>query len=224
MHDFDEPHHKTKPKLRQKQSQKTKPEKPKKEKSKSSEKQSKPEPEKPLNNKRNSEKQQSESQRKNRRKKQDKNVVLEETKQSSKMKAWQSEPDETFGSPEELPNPGKVIEHEKLLSDTTTSKLENQLSYACDAKSTRSEDKNDEIKIKGVNSTNPTSETSSFKDSSVNSHQDLGKSTVSPAQQKTGRGHKNSQKQTQNEKKTPNEKRTGKKNKKPLKSDRPKYG
>ena len=153
----------------------------------------------------------------------EKNLTLEESKQANKPKAWQSEPDDQFGSPSGLGKPKKIKEKEKMLEDTTSGKLENQLSYAWDAKSTRSEDKNDEVKIKWVNSTNPTSETSSFKDSSVHSQQEM-KNIASPFPPKSGKGQKSSGKQAQNEQKTLKERRSGKKSKKPLKSDRPKYG
>lgn len=82
-------------------------------------------------------------------------------------------------------------------------------------KSTRSDDKNS--RPKNVHSTNPTSETSSFKDSSVASHQDAVNQENPKKKGKSQTGE--SWIQTDKKLKKPKEQ----KRKKPLKSDRPKY-
>lgn len=124
-------------------------------------------------------------------------------------------------------NKGTASELNSGLKSSTTHlhkvgeiKINKQLSYTSEVKSTRSEDKSSRNKNKNVHSTNPTSETSSFKDSSVASHQDV-KVYHSENKSKKGKSQVVNENWIQTEKKAKKPREFRKK--KPLKSDRPKY-
>lgn len=104
--------------------------------------------------------------------------------------------------------------------DNCIGDINKHLSYTSEAKSTRSEDKNSRKKTKCVNSTNPTSETSSFKDSSIASNQGA-KFYSSENRNKKEKEPVHSANWIQTERKSKKPKHP--KKKRPLKSDRPKY-
>jgi hypothetical protein len=104
----------------------------------------------------------------------DKNMKFEEIKETKMVKKrFDSEPDQEFLPQENVETETRegFIVNENFGTDFAERGGNKKLSYNSEAKSTRSEDKNEE-KIKYVNSTNPTSETSSFQDSSVTSNYD----------------------------------------------------
>lgn len=180
--------------------------------------------------KRNSQKSQNHPRNKHQKKRgnknknaEDKPVKLEEIKHSKyKQKRFDSEPDEGFQSPNNAVNDiGDIYNtYDKHVGESSTKKSNKNLSYSSEAKSTRSEDKNTRNKVKCVHSTNPTSETSSFKDSSVTSNQDS-KIINSATKMKKEKPSLNSGNWVPTERKPKKPKFT--KRHKPLKSDRPKY-
>lgn len=180
--------------------------------------------------KRNSQKSQNQPRNKHHKKRgnnakniEDKPVKLEEIKNSKYMKKrFESEPDEGFQSPNHAVNDmGDIYNtYDKHMGESSAKKSNKNLSYSSEAKSTRSEDKNTRNKVKCVHSTNPTSETSSFKDSSVASNQD-NKVVNSATKMKKEKPALNSGNWVPTERKPKKPKFT--KRHKPLKSDRPKY-
>lgn len=135
-------------------------------------------------------------------------------------KRFDSEPDEVFTSPKNAEINEKFIENERFGVESTARVTNKKLSYDSEEKSARSDDKNEQ-KIKYVNSTNPTSETSSFKDSSVASNHD-GKFINSDSKKKGGKNSEGGSWVVSENKQKP-KKSKGNKKKKPLKSDRGGY-
>lgn len=147
----------------------------------------------------------------------DQPVKLEEVKQNESLKkSYGSEPENEFQSSHQEDVDLQEIYNDPSFANSSEKNLNKHLSYTADVKSVLSEDKNQNEGVKHVHSTNPTSETSSFKNSSVASNQDI---KPSPSNKKN---HEEQKMLKQNERKL-KEKGGDKKPKKPLKSDRPKY-
>lgn len=101
-------------------------------------------------------------------------IKLEEVKNPGfKLKEFDSDPDENFNSP--INKEGCIkskANQDELTLDYFDQSCNQPLSLNSEAKSTKSEDKNSRRQVKCINSTNPTSETSSIKDCSVVSNPD----------------------------------------------------
>ena len=162
--------------------------------------------------------------KKNKKNKCQDSVKLEEvkTKQSYKGKDIESDPDDNSSSP--INKEGlikKNINQDQYLIDCFDQNCNQPFSLNSEAKSTKSEDKNNRRQVKYINSTNPTSETSSIKDCSVVSNQDNKWFNSDSKKNKDGNSKHNNSKHAPKQSYT--HRGQNSKNAKYLKTDRAKY-